>query len=98
MSDPTIQEAISDLAELGHYWALMADTQPEAFLREVKGEIVRLREERDDLRGALQNILKLVNDSRGISGWHLNEDIALWDEFDEIDAAITAVAKSSITG
>lgn len=47
MSDPTIQEAITDLAKLGHYWALMADTQPEAFLREVKAEIVRLREERE---------------------------------------------------
>ena len=49
MSEPrlrqTLQEAISKLATLFEYGALMADTQPVEFIGRVEDEIRRLREE-----------------------------------------------------
>lgn len=57
-------------------------------------EIESLRQERDKLRArvaeleaALQGMLDIVADSRGVAGYHLNGDTAEWDEFDEVDAA-----------
>ncbi len=35
-----VEEAIRDLAGMGHYWAILADTQPEEFLRQVKKRIM----------------------------------------------------------
>lgn len=32
----------------------------------------------------LGTIMGIVNESDGVSGWHLNGDIATWDEFDVI--------------
>lgn len=48
--------------------------------------------QRDTLRAALQGMLAIVNDSRGVAGYHLNGDTAEWDEFDEVDAANAAIA------
>lgn len=33
------------------------------------------------MREVLEEILAIVNESRGVAGWHLNGDIAPWDEF-----------------
>lgn len=51
--------------------------------------------QRDELLAALQGMLNIVKDSRGVAGWHLNGDTAEWDEFDEVDAAETAIAKAT---
>jgi hypothetical protein len=40
-------------------------------------------------------MLAIVNDSRGVAGYHLNGDTAEWDEFDEVDAANAAIAKAT---
>lgn len=36
---------------------------------------------------ALEGFTNITNDSQGVKGYHLNGDIAEWDEFDEVDAA-----------
>lgn len=46
---------------------------------------------RDELVELLGDIQAVISDSRGIIGYHLNGDVALWDEFDcfrNIPAAI----------
>ena len=48
-----------------------------------------------DLLAALRGMLAIVNDSRGVAGYHLNGNTAEWDEFDEVDAARAAIAKAT---
>ena len=50
--------------------------------------------QRDELLAALEGVLAVVGDSTGVAGYHLNGDIADWDEFDEINAVYTAIAKA----
>ena len=47
-----------------------------------------------DLLAALEALMGIVSDSHGVSGYHRNGDIAEWDEFDEINIAIAALAKA----
>lgn len=77
--------------EDGKHWTryVRADIHESAI-----AEIEVLRQERDKLRArvaeleaALQGMLDIVADSRGVAGYHLNGDTAEWDEFDEVDAA-----------
>lgn len=48
-----------------------------------------------ELLDALRGMLAIVENSRGVAGYHLNGDTAEWDEFDEIDIAHTAIAKAT---
>lgn len=48
-----------------------------------------------DLLEALVGMLSIINDSNGVSGYHLNGDIAVWGEFPEVDAASAAIAKAT---
>ena len=48
-----------------------------------------------DLLEALTNILKIVEDSEGVVGYHLNGDTAKWDEFDEVTNAIKTIKKAT---
>ena len=50
--------------------------------------------QRDELLAALEGVLAVVGDSTGVAGYHLNGAIADWDEFDEINAVYTAIAKA----
>lgn len=54
-----VQKAISELASLGDYWSLMADTEPEVFLLCVKDEIVRLRKQNELSIDILNKIISL---------------------------------------
>jgi hypothetical protein len=47
-----------------------------------------------ELLEALQGLLAIVADSRGVTGYHLNGEAAEWSEFSEVDAAESAVAKA----
>lgn len=47
------------------------------------------------LLDALTNILNIMNDSEGVAGYHLNGDIAKWDEFEEIALAEQAIKKAT---
>lgn len=40
---------------------------------------------------ALEGFANITNDSQGVKGYHLNGDIAEWDEFDEVDAANSTI-------
>jgi chromosome segregation ATPase len=40
---------------------------------------------------ALEGFVNVANDSQGVAGYHLNGDTAEWDEFDEVDAASSAI-------
>lgn len=50
------------------------------------------------MREALQGFLNIVSESRGVDGYHLNGDIAEWDEFPEVDLACEALAQPADVG
>ena len=60
-------------------------------LREEMDEGLRLRADAERLRAALQGMMNIVSDSRGVDGYHLNGDTAAWGEFEEVDAARSAL-------
>ena len=47
----------------------------------------------DQIREALAGMLVIVDESRGVDGYHLNGDTAEWDEFPEVEAARAALAQ-----
>lgn len=49
--------------------------------------------QRDELAELLGDIQAVISESRGIIGYHLNGDIALWDEFDCFQNIPAAIAK-----
>lgn len=57
-------------------------------------ELRYVRQQRDQLLTALAGLLSIINDSRGVEGYHLNGDIATWDEFEEVEEARATLAKS----
>ena len=52
----------------------------------------------DDLVAALGGLLAIVGDSNGVDGYHLNGDLATWDEFEEIEIAETALKNATKEG
>ena len=52
---------------------------------ELKEENKSLRKQLDDLKKLGKMIVSITHESRGIDGWHLNGDIATWDEFEEFE-------------
>lgn len=46
----------------------------------------------NDLREALAGMLAIVDESRGVEGYHLNGDVAYWEDFLEVEAARAALA------
>ena len=58
------------------------------------GANARLIAAAPELLEALKGMLAIVSDSRGVAGYHLNGNTAEWGEFDEVDAAIDAIAKA----
>lgn len=59
-----------------------------------KAKVADLEQQRDKLLAALENILAITNDSRGVAGYHLNGDIAEWDSFQEIAEAEAVIAEA----
>lgn len=55
-------------------------------------ELVQMNQE---LLAALEGLLDIVGDSDGVSGYHLNGDIAEWGEFEKLNAAYDAVNKAN---
>jgi len=69
------------------------DEQPDGDLQgECAAEIHQLEVEIDCLRSALRDFLNIIDDSRGVAGYHLNGNVAEWGEFPEVDAARAALA------
>ena len=55
--------------------------------------IERLEDERLELIKAIESFLDLVGDSHGVSGYHLNGDIAEWDEFECVGEAYELIRR-----
>lgn len=54
-----------------------------------KSHFVELERQRDELLAALEAVLAVASEGSGISGWHLNGDLAGWNELMlEVGAAI----------
>ena len=56
-------------------------------------EIEKLKSERLELLEALKSLLDLTADIKGVSGYHLNGDIAEWDEFEEVSSAYELIKR-----
>lgn len=65
-------------------WAHQARETAEAKLAE-KDTLLRQAME------ALEGFVNIASDSQGVAGYHLSGDTAEWDEFDEVDAASSAI-------
>jgi len=50
------------------------------------------KEQRDQLLEALEDLMAIAKESRGIAGYHLNRATAEWDEFEFYGKAIAAIA------
>lgn len=59
-----------------------------AMCKRQESEIDAMREAIKEAHTELSKLLDIINNSRGVAGWHLNGDIATWDEF-EINPAAT---------
>lgn len=58
----------------------------------IADRIAQLEQHRDELLAALEAVQAVANNSDGVAGWHMNGDIAKWDDLlPEIDDAITSV-------
>lgn len=44
----------------------------------------------EQMRTALEGLLAITRDSQGVAGYHLNGEVAKWDEFEEVSAAEAA--------
>ena len=62
-------------------------SQHDSTLYNMQMQIEKLTRERDDLLKALEGILAITAGSQGVAGYHLNGDIAEWDEFEEVSSA-----------
>ena len=83
--------------ETNHRWGIFSASRRVAKVEGVGGEYeanARLIAAAPDLLEALKAMVAITNDSRGVDGYHLNGDIAEWDEFDAINQARAALAKA----
>ena len=71
------------------------DIDDEAIHMDVVQANAKLIAAAPDMLEALTNILKIVEDSEGVAGYHLNGDTAKWDEFDEVTNAIKTINKAT---
>ena len=46
------------------------------------------------LREALDNLLHIVDSSNGVVGWHMNGNVAEWDEFEDVEEARRILAET----
>jgi hypothetical protein len=58
-----------------------------------KEQVATLRSEKAELIEALRGMLDIVKESRGVDGFHLNGDLADWDEFHVVNTAQQTLAK-----
>lgn len=56
-------------------------------------QIEILTQERLELLKALESLLDITLDSQGVSGYHLNGDIAEWDEFECVGEAYELIRR-----
>ena len=47
-----------------------------------------------ELLKALITMIDIVDSTNGLTGWHMNGDIAYWDEFGDVDIARDVIEKA----
>ena len=72
--------------------------QHDSTLYNMQMQIEKLTWERADLLKALEAILAVTEDSQGVAGYHLNGDIAEWDEFEEVSIARELIERINSDG
>lgn len=55
--------------------------------------IAKLKSERLELLKALESLLDVTADSKGVAGYHLNGDIAEWNEFECVGEAYELIRR-----
>lgn len=55
--------------------------------RDVTERITQLQARVRELEEALQGFIDPANESQGITGWHLNGDVLLWEAVDQLTVA-----------
>lgn len=53
----------------------------------------RLTAAAPEMLEVLEGLLSIVDESKGVAGYHLNDEIAEWDEFEEVEAARKIIDK-----
>lgn len=80
-----VAEAMRDaLTELSAAHAI----EMRAYEATVQNQAERIRQ----LEAALNGLVSIAHDSKGVAGYHLNGDIAEWESFPEYHAALAAIA------
>ena len=65
----------------------------------LQGRCDELLKQRDELLAALEAVQAVANESSGIAGWHLNGDVASWDDLlPEVAEAIERSAIARVKG
>ena len=62
-------------------------------LRWLNERIRMAEQQRDKLLAALESLLLITADSKGVAGYHLNGAVANWDEFPEVNEAALLVTQ-----
>ena len=78
MAEKRQREQASQQSEAEHYMQL---------------EIAKLKSDRLELIKAVESLLDITADSQGVAGYHLNGDIAKWDEFEEVSGAYELIKR-----
>lgn len=68
-------------------------SQHDSALYHMQMQIEKLTRERFDLLKLLESFLDVTADSKGVSGYHLNGDIAEWDEFECVGEAYELIKR-----
>jgi hypothetical protein len=45
-----------------------------------------------DMLAVCKALLDIIYNSQGVAGWHMNGDVATWDEFEDVGALEAAIA------
>lgn len=80
------QSHLQNLDRVADAWHdKLEDMQRE--LSKTRDQLQAMREAIKEAHTELSTLLDTINNSRGVDGWHLNGDIATWDEFEINPAA-----------
>ena len=65
-------------------WGYKVYPQVKSFVEDLENEVEDLERQLKEAREVIGNILNITYDSEGVAGYHDNGDVALWEEFEEI--------------
>lgn len=110
MAEAGNERAAPYMVDARNLWAVMIAAAPEPPADQRDAEIAELKAayrgldaykralstENARLREALAGMVAIADDSQGVAGYHMNGDIAEWDEFDALDLAQAALAPPEV--